>query len=123
MRRKVPEREKARQLRRGGMLFRRFLTDALAVESDEIVMSINVYTNNGISIEEIEAYWLDLLDLPRSSVRAHTVNHMPTSSSGRARNKLPHGVCTLRVQSTWIVQHNYGAIQEYGGFDEPVWLD
>jgi hypothetical protein len=69
------------------VLFRRFLTDALAVESDEIVMSINVYTNNGISIEEIEAYWLDLLDLPRSSVRKHTVNHMPTSSSGRARNK------------------------------------
>jgi hypothetical protein len=39
------------------------------------------------------------------------------------RSKLPHGVCTLRVQSTWIVQHNYGAIQEYGGFDEPGWLD
>jgi hypothetical protein len=105
------------------VLFRRFLTEALAIDIDEIVMSLNVYTNNGLSIEEIEAYWLDLLDLPRSSVRKHSVNHMPTSSSGRAKNKLPYGVCTLRVHSTWMVQHIYGAIQEYGGFDEPVWLD
>jgi len=49
-------------------------------------------------------------------------NHMPTSSSGRARNKLPYGVCTLRVHSTWMLQHIYGAIQEYAGFDEPTWL-
>jgi hypothetical protein len=27
------------------------------------------------------------------------------------------------VYSTAIVQHIYGAIQEYGGFDEPRWLD
>jgi hypothetical protein len=46
------------------VLFRRFLTDALAIEIDEIVMSVNVYTNNGYSIHEIEAYWLDVLDLP-----------------------------------------------------------
>jgi hypothetical protein len=105
------------------VLFRRFLTDALAIESDEIVMSINVYTTNGLSIEKIEAYWLDLLDLPKSSARKHTVNHMPTSGSGRAKNKLPYGVCTLKVHSTWMVQHIYGAIQEYGGFDEPAWLD
>jgi hypothetical protein len=105
------------------VLFRRFLTDALAIEIDEILMTLNVYTNNGLSIEEIEGYWLDLLDLPRSCVRKHTVNHMPTSSSGRAKNKLPYGVCTLRVHSTWMVQHIYGAIQEYAGFDEPAWLD
>jgi hypothetical protein len=103
--------------------FRRFLVDAMAIESDEITMSINVYTNNGMAIEEIERYWLDLLELPRSSVRKHVLNHMPTSSSGRARNKLPYGVVTLTVHSTWMVQHIYGAIQEYAGFDESAWLD
>jgi hypothetical protein len=103
-------------------LFRRFLTESLAIERDGIRLSINVYTNNGLDIEEIERYWLDLLDLPRTSVRKHTTNHMPTSSSGRARNKLPYGVCTLRVQSTWLLQHIYGAIQEYAGFREPRWL-
>jgi hypothetical protein len=59
-------------------------------------------------LQQVEPVGLDLL---------------PTSSSGRARNKLPYGVCTLRVHSTWMVQHIYGAIQEYGGFDEPAWLD
>jgi hypothetical protein len=103
--------------------FRRFLTDALAVELDEIVMTLNVYTNNGMTIEEIERYWLDLLGLPATAVRKHTLNHMPTSSSGQAKNKLPYGVCTLRVGSTWLLQHIYGAIQEYAGLDEPAWLE
>jgi hypothetical protein len=105
------------------LFFRRFLTDALAIELDEIVMTLNVYTNNGMTIDEIERYWLDLLSLPDTAVRKHTLNHMPTSSSGQAKNKLPYGVCTLRVGSTWMLQHIYGAIQEYAGFDEPAWLD
>jgi len=104
------------------VLFRRFLTNAMAIERDEILLSVNVYTNNGLTIEEIERYWLDMLDLPATSPRKHMTNHMPTSSSGRARNKLPYGVCTLRVHSTWMLQHIYGAIQEYAGFDEPAWL-
>jgi hypothetical protein len=105
------------------LFFRRFLTDALAIELDEIRISINVYTGNGLTIEEIEGYWLGLLGLPRGSVRKHMLNHMPTSSSGRGKNKLPYGVCSLWVNSTWMVQHIYGAIQEYAGFDEPAWLD
>lgn len=103
-------------------LFRRFLTDAMAIERDEILLAINVYTNNGLTIDDIERYWLDLLNLPTTSARKHMTNHMPTSSSGRARNKLPYGVCTLRVHSTWMLQHIFGAIQEYAGFDEPAWL-
>jgi hypothetical protein len=65
-----------------------------------------------------------LLDLPRSSVRKHTVNHMPTSSSGRARNKGSPTACALSEFTVrgWV-QHIYGAIQEFGGFEEPGWLD
>jgi hypothetical protein len=51
------------------------------------------------------------------------LNHLPTSSGGRPKNKLPYGVCSLVVHSTWMVQHIYGAIQEYAGFEEPAWLD
>jgi hypothetical protein len=104
------------------VLFRCFLTDAMAIERDEILLAINVYTNNGLTIEEIERYWLELLDLPATGARKHMTNHLPTSSSGRARKKLPFGVCTLRVHSTWMLQHIYGAIQEYAGFEEPAWL-
>ncbi len=56
-------------------------------------------------------------------MRKHTLNHYPTSSSGRKRNKLPYGTCSLAVFDSRIVQHIYGAIQEYGGFEEPRWLD
>jgi hypothetical protein len=103
-------------------VFRRFLTESLGVQPAAIRLSLNVYTTNGISIEQIERHWLDLLELPADCMRKHTLNHMPTSSSGRAHNKLPYGVCTLYVHSTRVVQHIYGAIQEYGGFDEPAWL-
>jgi transcriptional regulator with XRE-family HTH domain len=103
-------------------LFRRFLSECIGADPGQMRVTLNVYTNNGMTIEEIERYWLELLDLPASCVRKHTLDHMPTSSSGRAKNKLPFGVCTLRVHNTWMLQHIYGAIQEYGGFDELAWL-
>jgi hypothetical protein len=105
------------------LLFRRFLTDAVGVARGDIRLSINAYTNNGLSIEEIERFWLDLLHLGPESVRKHTLNHLPTSSSGRAKTRLPYGVCFLIVDRTWVVQHIYGAIQEYAGFEEPRWLN
>jgi hypothetical protein len=102
--------------------FRRFLTDALEIDPAAIYFSINVYTGNGLSIGEIEEHWLSVLEVPRTCARKHTLNHMPTSSSGRAKNKLPYGVCTVVVHSTWAAQHIFGAIQEYAGFEEPGWL-
>jgi hypothetical protein len=101
-------------------MFRLFLVEALATEPLKIRFSINVYTTNGLSIDEIEQYWVRVLELPPACARKHTLNHMPTSSSGRAKNKLPYGVCSVIVDSTRMVQHIYGAIQEYAGFDEPA---
>ncbi len=105
------------------VMFRRFLTESLGVEESAIAVRLNVYTNNGLSLMEVERYWLEWLELPHTCLRKHQLDHTPTSSSGRARNKLPYGVCTLRVKrSTRLVQHIYGAIQEYGGFERPEWL-
>jgi hypothetical protein len=105
------------------VFFERFLTEALGVQREQIRFSINVYTNNGMTLDEIERHWLDLLGLSPANARKHVTNHMPTSSSGRAKNKLPYGVCTLRIHNTRMLQHIYGAIQEYAGFEEPAWLD
>jgi hypothetical protein len=103
---------------------RGFLTTCFGLEPDRFTVRLNVYTSNGISLREIEDHWLWELGLPRSCLRAHCLNHFPTSSSGKKRKKLPYGVCTLRVRkATHIVQHIYGAIQEYGHFEEPRWLD
>ncbi len=51
-----------------------------------------------------------------------TVNVYSKYSQKKRTNKLPYGTCRLSVHSTAIVQHIYGAIQEYAGFDRPEWL-
>jgi len=103
--------------------FASFLRECFELPAERFSVRLNVYTDNGLTIEAIEDDWLETLELPRSSLRKHQLNHFPTSTSGRKKNKLPYGVCTLRVlRSTHLVQHIYGAIQEYGGFDEPAWL-
>lgn len=104
--------------------FAGFLRECFEVGPDDFTFHLNAYTTQTRSIDEIEAYWLALLGLNRESARKHTVNHFPTSSSGRKVDKLPFGVCMLRVKrSTRILQHIYGAIQEYSGIDRPEWLD
>lgn len=104
--------------------FIRFVTECFDVSPDDFIVRINCYTTPERSIGAVEEYWSTELGLPRTAFRKPTINHFPTSSSGRKNGKLPYGVCTLGVKrSTWLVQHIYGAIQEYGGFDEPSWLD
>lgn len=103
--------------------FVRFLRESLEVPVERIRMNFNVYTDNGLSIEQIEQYWLTALELDRSCLRTHILNHFPTSSSGKKRNRLPYGVCFVKVHSTHLVQHICGAIQEYADFVEPRWLD
>ncbi len=103
--------------------FTRFLRETLGVKSQDLTVRLNVYLGNGLSLFQVEEHWLELLELGRDSLRKHAVNHFPTSTSGQKRT-LPYGVCTIRVKrSTHLVQHIYGAIQEYAGFEEPRWLD
>jgi transposase-like protein len=104
-------------------LFWRFVRTSFGVQADQVAFALHLYTGNGLTIREVEDWWLTALSLPRSCLRKHSVNKRPAPSSGVKRNKLPYGVGTLRVlKSTWLVQHIYGAIQEYGAFDEPRWL-
>lgn len=103
--------------------FRRFLVEGMGVEPAKMRIRLHVYLGNGLTIDQIERHWLRVLGLPKSCLRNHSINPLPTSSSGKKKNKLPYGVCTLTVNDTRVVQHIYGAIQEYGGFEEPRWLD
>ena len=50
------------------------------------------------------------------------VNVYSKYSQKKRQNRLPYGTCRVSVCRTRIVQHIYGAIQEYGGFDRPEWL-
>ena len=105
-------------------LFRRFLEECFGLGPRDLTFRAHVYLNNGLSISEIEDYWLSALDLNRSCLRGHQINKRPAPTSGRKANKLPYGVGNVDVlKSTWLAQHIFGAIQEYGQFAEPRWLD
>lgn len=106
-----------------GMLqfFAKFLRECLHVADEQMVVYINCYTGNGLSLEEIEQYWLDVLKLPHTCLRKSVVNSQPRSSQQKGR-KLYYGVCCLAVHKTQLVQQVYGAIQEYAGIDKPEWL-
>ena len=100
-----------------------FLRQCFQVPDEQMRVRLNFYLGNGLSVSEIEEHWLAALDLPRTCLCRNTINALPTSSSGLKKNKLPYGVCALYVHDTRLLQHIYGAIQEYGDFEEPRWLD
>ena len=103
-------------------LFVRFLRKCYAVPPERIALTVNCHLNNGLELAEIEAWWLDRLELPPRSLRKATVNS-PSRASRWRRNVLIYGTARVAVYSTAIVQSIYGAIQEYAGIERPEWVD
>ncbi|MEO8606710.1 MAG: hypothetical protein ABI690_02420 [Chloroflexota bacterium] len=99
----------------------RFLRQSLMVQNNQITFRIMCYTNNGLSQEEIESYWIEMLQLPKECLKKTAVNMQPRSSQQKGR-KLLYGTCEIAIHSTRLIQHVLGAIQEYTGIDKPEWL-
>jgi hypothetical protein len=102
--------------------FLRFLRECYGVTDDQVSLSINCHLGNGLTVADIEQWWLERLALPSSCLRAAAVNRA-SSASRRVRRPLLHGTARLVVHSTAIVQSIYGAIQEYAGCSRPEWAE
>jgi hypothetical protein len=102
--------------------FARFLRHYFDVPDAKFRVSCNLFADHVERQYEIEQFWLALLDLPRSCLTKSIVNVYSKYSQKKRMNRLPYGTCRLSVHSTAIVQHVYGAIQEYADFDRPEWL-
>lgn len=89
---------------------------------ERFAFSVNCFLNNGLPLHDIEQHWLAALGLPETCLRAAQVNVVSRASRWK-RNTLVYGTGRLCVHSVAIVQSIYGAIQEYGGFARPEWLD
>lgn len=100
------------------VLFMKFIREELNVANIDIALRIHCHTSVSTEIARIEQYWVDLLGLAPSNVKK---TYIKAGGDGR-KNILQNGVCDIRVHSTELVQHIYGAIQEYGGFENPGWL-
>lgn len=103
--------------------FASFLRRFFPVPDSKFRVWCNLFEDHLKRQLEIEQFWLDVVDLPRSCLTKSTVNVYSKYSQRKRQNMLPYGTCRLSIHSTAIVQHIYGAIQEYGGFDRPEWLD
>jgi predicted transcriptional regulator len=100
-------------------MFMRFLREEMHVPDSEIVMYIHCHTTETQIIEQIQSYWLNTLNLPASCLRKTIYKR---GNPDVRHNILENGVCTIRVYRVDLIQHIYGAIQEYGGFENPDWL-
>jgi hypothetical protein len=103
--------------------FLSFLRVWYEVPDRAVTFSVNCFLGNGLSLDEIQAWWLARLSLPTASVRTAIVNRPSSASNGRKGHVLPYGTGRLTVHSTDVIQSIYGAIQEYAGIDRPEWLD
>ena len=94
-----------------------------AIAARLVSLSVNCYETNRMTAREIAGWWLSALGLPDSCARKPIVNRPSAASRRRRGNVLPYGTARLVVYSTFVVQSIYGAIQEYGRFDRPAWIN
>jgi hypothetical protein len=99
-----------------------FLRSCFGVPDRKMRIACNLFADHLRRQEEIEGFWLRALELPRECLRKSAVNRYSKHSQKKRRNKLPYGTCRLVAWDTTVVQHIYGAIQEYGGFDREEWV-
>jgi transcriptional regulator with XRE-family HTH domain len=100
------------------LFYLRFLREELDVQDSWISLYIQCHAEDPTDIKRIEQYWTDLLGLPETSLRKTYVK----KGSEYRRTKLENGLCGIMLMKTELVHHIYGAIQEYGGFENPDWL-
>jgi hypothetical protein len=102
--------------------FLRFLRVYFGVPDAKVRVTCNLFADHLERRQEVERFWLETLQLPRSCLCKSTVNTYSKYSQKKRRNKLPFGTCRIAVHDTQLTQHIYGAIQEYAGFDREEWL-
>jgi hypothetical protein len=103
-------------------LFIKFLRESYGIDDSRIGVRCLFYKGNDATKKEVEEFWLNVLNLPRTCLKKAMVFDKPAESNYK-KNKLVYGVCTIRVYSTELVQNIFGAVQQYGNFDCPEWLD
>ena len=99
-----------------------FLRHYFDVDDEDCALYLSFYTDNGLTQHEIESHWLQVLDLPTSCLRKPVTDRRPRSGITINR-RLPYGMCNLYLGRVDVVQHIYGAIQEYSGVDDPALVD
>lgn len=99
-------------------LFIRFLREEMQVSTDIISLQLHCHTYDEDKHKHMKIYWSEILQLPIDCFQKVQVK----KGSDSRKNRLENGICAIRISRTEYVMHIFGAIQEYGGFDNPDWL-
>jgi hypothetical protein len=100
--------------------FLRFLRECYGVPNDRL--SVRCQLHDLSRAADAQLHWANGLGIPADAVIIQKV--AASRASTRKRRELPWGTCRLAVtKSCCLVQEIFGAIQAYGHFEEPLWLD
>lgn len=100
------------------LMWMRFLREEFKVMTDQIALYIQCHATDPVEVSRIEQYWVKLLGVDNSCLRK---THIKKGAEFR-KSTLENGVCgVLVLKSTSLVQHVYGAIQEYTGSTKLHW--
>ena len=97
-------------------LFVKFLRERLDVQNDKICMHINCFLNRKEDIIISQQYWVECLNISGCKIYKPTIK----LTNKQIEN---HGICRITVLDTQLAQEVYGAIQEYGNFDNGLCLE
>ena len=88
------------------------------IPNERFSIRFNCHLDNGLSYQDVENYWLNLLNLPQACVRKSTIK---TNNTNRTV-KYPYGVCSLSVlNGTETNQAIFGAIKEIANINKDSW--
>lgn len=96
-----------------------FLNDYFGINGAKLKCLVYFYENANQTVEDIEKYWGGVIGDPNLTWMKHVINpynknKVPEEEKKNHLNKLPYGVCHLKVTGgTHILQHIYGAIEVY----------
>ena len=98
-------------------LYLKWLRKIIKVPNDQITCMINVYLNNGISLEEIHAYWSEQLGIPLLQFTKAVVDNLPKSSKKKVKNVLVYGTMKVTVKKPMQYAAKLAVLLELMGKD------
>lgn len=101
--------------------WKNFMVDYFQVDPEKFTFSVQCHVNNGLSVEEIELFWLKNLDLSKKCLRKTLVRH--NYGNKYKKNKHKYGIGRLKINNTAMVQRLFGAIRYLAGIREYRWVD
>lgn len=106
-------------------LFISFIRKYFIVEDSKLTLYVGCTEFNERSWEEIALFWSKLLHIPITQIKELQADTRERGKIAPRKNRLPYGVVGLSFSRTDIIQHIYGAIQEYADMDpgEYKWVE